>query len=339
MTVRKKQAILGCNKNKLQVKLPEQKLTKNPNNLTQLPNSSVSDKQPSIKLGFELWEVLTAFTVALTLASGLIWFSNLQPKNNQEAFLLQTKSKAAVYTNWQQTKFERSQIPAFYTTADVTGPCLESILTKSIPTKNYDSRQNNWQQRLKNEEKNRDSLAKENAWLTSNPDYQSVQSSFVETLQAQIDYDRESYKLATGLLETQQLLAKKCQEGYTFTNPEISTLEEFKENLASINQAKAGQLLENLSFILDSITENSNSLENPSDSNFKVLKPDVSLETMNGIVLKIIGFSYQDLSSLDSLLDKEQKLIEVLQEYETWEKSFITGNEYLQARTILIYEN
>jgi hypothetical protein len=75
-------------------------------------------KKINFSLGFELWEILTAFTLALTLASFLLWSSGLQPRHIQEQFIWQEQAKNTLYnTALKMDKLNSSSINALSKTS------------------------------------------------------------------------------------------------------------------------------------------------------------------------------------------------------------------------------
>jgi hypothetical protein len=96
-----------------------------------LKSPIITNSNKKYLLGFELWEVMTAFTIALTIASSLMWFSNLQPRNIQSEFVLQDQYKSSLYNLWVQTEHLKSQAKALYLPPEAS-QCYAGFANKDI---------------------------------------------------------------------------------------------------------------------------------------------------------------------------------------------------------------
>jgi hypothetical protein len=165
-------------------------------------------------LGFELWEVMTAFTIALTIASSLMWFSNLQPRNIQSEFVLQDQYKSSLYNLWVQTEHLKSQAKALYLPPEAS-QCYAGFANKDIQiSEAEDYIQEIEALKIKNSEIG-ESIQKVDRFISPEISLQSVSTSFRGYLQTFVDGQNETLKLAKATLTSQQLVSQSCTQGWT----------------------------------------------------------------------------------------------------------------------------
>ncbi len=91
----------------------------------------------NLSLGLEIWQILIVLTIILTSASGLMWFTNLQPENLKQEYLLIDKTKSEIFNKAEKIKFEIAEV-VFPESAKVsTKICYEDVNTNNFNSKSY----------------------------------------------------------------------------------------------------------------------------------------------------------------------------------------------------------
>ena len=67
-------------------------------------------QEKTFSLGLEVWQILTVLTLILTLASSLMWFTNLQPENLKQEYLKIDKAKSELYNKAKKTQFNLAEL-------------------------------------------------------------------------------------------------------------------------------------------------------------------------------------------------------------------------------------
>lgn len=65
----------------------------------------------SRRLDIEIWQILILITTVLSIASSLMWFSNLQPRSLEEEFVFLDRSKNTLYNLKQKFDADQAQRP------------------------------------------------------------------------------------------------------------------------------------------------------------------------------------------------------------------------------------
>jgi hypothetical protein len=265
-------------------------------------------------LGFELWEVLTAFTVALTIASGLMWFSNLRPRQAQESYLWQNQHKNSLHVLWQRSEFETEKLSSYYSFSEVSGECgvnFNEISINQSRRDTYNDSLTDIKSKIRNIETKHD---EKNIFIASDPKFIDLTESLRVYLNSRVTQNDKEYLLAKNLLATQKFLSQSCLGEYTF---DLSQTAELDELLNQFNSEP----------------------EIPEHESFRSLKSEIeadspNIEKVKSLTQDIFRIRYTDLTNLDTPIELREEFEEILESYELWEWEFVQGNEYLAQRSV-----
>jgi hypothetical protein len=278
-------------------------------------------------LGFELWEVMTAFTIALTIASSLMWFSNLQPRNIQSEFVLQDQYKSSLYNLWVQTEHLKSQAKALYLPPEAS-QCYAGFANKDIQiSEAEDYIQEIEALKIKNSEIG-ESIQKVDRFISPEISLQSVSTSFRGYLQTFVDGQNETLKLAKATLTSQQLVSQSCTQGWTLPPKDIVTL---KANLMIIKDLGKANNLQDLDKLGDLIFADSTAVE-------EVVWEESEKSQLEALSQSVWSLNYLDIRSQSKLLEQEDRLILNFKDYESWQKEFVSQNSFLAAKVVYIFD-
>jgi|GEM_PF-2865609 len=288
------------------------------------------DQIKNLKLGFELWEILTAFTLALTIASMLLWFSSLQPAHLQDEFIWHDQAKNQLYNiSIKVNNINGSELRAFnLLPSDSVCSSLElnSDLEKTIYEKNKSnlSALNKDLDNIKNESKNR------NNYLESTPKFTDVASSFTDEISKADEFLEKKLYISGRILELRKTRDSWCQESQVaVTKENLELVDEINTELEKLTTKKSQELLTKTKEIksdLENISKDPASFT--AEIKSRLVENYKSLWSLQSI---------QELTEFDKQNDSPG--LGRLIDYETWQKKFTENNPKLRSRIVFIASN
>jgi hypothetical protein len=276
-------------------------------------------------MGFELWEVLTAFTVALTLASILMWYSNIQPRQNQESYLWQNQEKNSLYNIWLRADYVQKKMTSSYIVQNIDGDCGENLIELEI-SKDANQSQIDDIQSLIGRSKTLESKISDNkSGLRSDPDFKSISSNLTQYLENVVKTQNNKLQVSQTLLDTQKLLSETCQNFYIIPESKNWLIDSLAEQIKSSSTDQAKLTLKDIKDIKDIYSKS----EEPLD--------DEDREKLNSKFKAIWETDYQDLLDSSGLWEDKNSILDNLKNYEKWEKEYSLNKDYLITRSVYIW--
>jgi cell fate (sporulation/competence/biofilm development) regulator YlbF (YheA/YmcA/DUF963 family) len=310
--------------------VPKNSLNTNRNS-SQLDTQNIQDaSSKSSLLGFELWEVMTAFTIALTIASSLMWFSNLQPRNIQSEFTAQDQLKSSLYTLWTDTNNIQEQGSALYLPPAST-ECFSQFFEKSIDVQQAEDYIQSIEEVRAQNQTLGDQIDEVNNFVKGEPGLLEAQEVLDTYLSLFSSIENTKLTLAQITLQIQQTLSELCQNGWLMQENEVDTLRELRNRLNTVEDASLREFDSALKNIISELETIGTDLpETPA------LTPEITQE-LNTQSIPVWSVSYQELYNQADLFQQEDRFLLALQDYETWQREFSESNSFLTARTVYIF--
>lgn len=272
--------------------------------------NSVLEPWPRLELGFEMWEILTAFTIALTLASILLWFSSLAPRHLEREFVWQEKNKNTLYNLNKEVYFLNKTNPSFLSSNSTIDSVCKLNTPQEINKESYFETQARFSNIKEGYQKIKVDFNNYNSYLVTKPNFLEL-----------IDVSESYISKSNAILEKKNYLSTIVQ------NLRNRTL-----TLCSPENLELEKLLD-FEFLVETLEEL---------KNFKVSEKEKVIEiisNLKAIAEKLKGYSWSDVS-------EENKQIIINEYAQLWKLEAINfdnsslGNEYEEIlKKFLEYEN
>ena len=296
----------------------------------QKPNDNQFIKKfQSLKLGFELWEILTAFTLALTLASMLLWFSSLQPKQIEDTFIRQDQAKNQLYNISIQLADINSVELRSVDLLPSDSVCSEIELKKDLDKTVYEKQKT----RLNSINQDLDNILKEdllkNNSLNSTPKFSEIAESFRTDINESFGFLEKKLYLSGQILILRETRNSWCNPDSIKINSQIVDLfKEFNSELDNLKTDKSKILLKSTSEIekiFTSVLENQNILS--TEGKIKLVENYKSLWSLQSI---------QELTEFNKIQNSQSQ--GRIADYENWQKKYIQDNPKLKSKAIFVVD-
>jgi hypothetical protein len=298
------------------------------NNITK--KNSIRAILSKIRLGFEMWEIFTAFTLALTLASILMWFSNIQPRHIQREFAWQDQNKNSLYNISLKVEAAQSQaeINFAYTPNKDQGSCFENEFKKThSPIKNILINElNSLNTELLQIQK--DSEGYHN-YVEPSPTFEVLSTSLNDYILQVKKQQTVNQVLIQKDLELKKYLTQFCQSKYDRGLIDTDVFKDFKNTVDGSNFGNREMYIYSVNTIEDLLKQ----LKSESEP----VKVEVILDSLNKAITKIFSLELKrdDQAGKLETSDFTQKV----KDYEAWQKKFLTQNQSLGKKTVFIFED
>lgn len=284
-------------------------------------------KKINFSLGFELWEILTAFTLALTLASFLLWSSGLEPRHIQEQFIWQEQAKNTLYnTALKMDKLNSSGINALSKTS--TNYCqLDSYNLQTDKTIYNEQKES-----IQAEQKTIDLIKQKSKENTA---YTGSKTLFTELLKSYEEYLQKSKDiLEKKLFVSEQVVVIKnsspliCKPGQKLREIPKTAFQELALEKNSSNDKNLEILAQSSSQIL----------------NFVMGIEDKSINELSIEKQEFLKTKYQNIWSVQDILqvnfelpssDRADILI-ALKKFEEWQLTFVQKEKGLDKKVVFV---
>lgn len=284
-------------------------------------------KKINFSLGFELWEILTAFTLALTLASFLLWSSGLEPRHIQEQFIWQEQAKNTLYnTALKMDKLNSSGINALSKTS--TSYCqLDSYNLQTDKTIYNEQKES-----IQAEQKTIDLIKQKSKENTA---YTGSKTLFTELLKSYQEY----------LQKSKDILEKKL-----FVSEQVVVIKNSSPVICKPGQ-KLGEIPKTAfqELALEKNSSNDKNLEILAQSSSQILNfvmgiEDKSINELSIEKQEFLKTKYQNIWSVQDILqvnfelpssDRADILI-ALKKFEQWQLSFVQKEKRLDKKVVFV---
>ncbi len=276
-------------------------------------------------MGFELWEVLTAFTVALTLASILMWYSNIQPRQNQESYLWLNQEKNSLYNMWLQGDNIQKNISSSYVVQSIEGECGNNLNDLKITKEPHQEITENLEEVIGNSKNLTSKIDDSKIGLRSDPEISVISKDLTNYLEQFKTNQEDRFQLSQTLLDTQKMLSETCQTFYTLPASKSWLMDSLTEQIKDSPTEQAKALVEEIK----SIKGVYNKSEDPLDD-----KDRSDLNVRFNAVWKV---DYKDLLDSTALWESKNNIIDKLKDYEQWERGYTQNKDYLISKSVFIW--
>jgi hypothetical protein len=284
-------------------------------------------KKFSFNLGFELWEILTAFTLALTLASFLLWYSGLQPKHIQDQFIWQEQSKSTLYNSGlEMDKVNLSGLKALPKAPTDYCQTTESDFQTNKTTYNQNK------EVLQIQQKNIQSI-KEGA--KTNTSYTGSQKSFGSLLKSYENYlDKTKTGLEKKLFISEQVAnIRKAKGVFCTKDKKIETLPLTTFQELSLERGASSD--KNLQALADNSSDILNAVKGLESKTLTEIEPEKQ---------ELLKTKYQtfwliediDQVNLELPTNSRADILVAFKEFENWQADFVKKEKDLDKKVVFI---
>jgi hypothetical protein len=278
-----------------------------------------------------MWEIFTAFTLALTLASILMWFSNLQPRQIQREFTWQDQNKNSLYNLSLKVEAVNSDptISNSYIPSGDPGICFENgqknIITgteENSLIKDLNSLNTELYLILKASEEYRD-------YVQSSPSFEELATSLDDYITEIKNQHGANRLLIQKDIELKDYLSQLCQAKY---DKELVDTSYFKD-LRTLNNSSSFTNREMYIYTANIVENLLKELKEVNDP--------VSLET----IVDSLNKAVTKMFTLELKSDTQQGRLETtnfaqkIKDYESWQKKFLIQNKNLSKKAVFIFED
>jgi len=282
--------------------------------------------RPKISLDFELWEILTAFTLAFTLASVLIWFSTLQPKRLQNEFLSLEKNKNSLYnlaTQVEEINTKKSQLLF----DEKTQSCLKDLKPDTV----LDKKNQAGLQVLENSYNNIKLVNSQNTLtIEPQPSLKTIDENFINYLSTSKSLLNQNTQFNQQLSDFSQTLNSLCLDNPELSGNYLFAVSDFESILSTSNNPSLEPAKTSLNILKKTLLEN-----NPTNSK------KLSKEQIQGIIKEariVVSLNAEDFINFETSQTAKDKLFISLKNLENWQKSYITKNPPLKEKVVFIFD-
>ncbi|MEM1312072.1 MAG: hypothetical protein AAGF07_01250 [Patescibacteria group bacterium] len=286
-------------------------------------NSNFSNKPQVSLIGFELWEVFTMLTVVLSLASSIMWYSNLQPRRIATELAVIESQKHILYNKYLVIKHTIEN--PIDIDVDLNRNCKSSEPSKQFNTLKWDEELG----KLTTHSQSIDLLKADLYTIQISSSVRekylnNLMTSFKEYLDEAQDVLQNRYQLELNLVKSRSILSKACSLDY---KPDLSIMYELGEVVRQLDNSQYSSL----KFLNKDVSEfyDLYSLNKKNDVE--------STNKMQKIYNQVFEIDY-GLSDVDGeILDKSENLLFNFKSVESYEKSLLKMNSNLENKVVYIY--
>lgn len=283
-----------------------------------------------IRLGFEMWEIFTAFTLALTLASILMWFSNLQPRHIQREFTWQDQNKNSLYNISLKVEAAQneSEVSISYTPNKDQGVCFESELKQTKSTLKNTlvddlSELNNQLLQIQKESEDYHN------YVEPTPSFTELSTSLNNYILKVKKQQSANQFLIQRDTELKKYLTLVCQSNYDVSQIDTSIFKDFKSIVSASSFANREMYIYSVNTVEDLFKQ----LKIETDPG----KIQLGLDSLNKAITKLFSLELKSDDQADRL--ETSDFTQKIKDYESWQKKFLAQNQNLGKKTVFIFED
>jgi len=283
-----------------------------------------------IRLGFEMWEIFSAFTLALTLASILMWFSNLQPRHIQREFAWQDQNKNSLYNISLKVEASQSEsaISLAYIPNKDQGACFENEFKKSQPLikNNLIDELNALNTELLQIQKDSEDY---HNYVEPSPSFETLSTSLDDYI-LQVKKQQTSNKaLIQKDIEFKKYLTQLCQSKYDTNLLDTGIFKDFKSTVNGSNFSNREMYIYTVNTLEDLLQQ----LKGEGEP----AKVEIILDSLVKAITKIFSLELKSDNQAGKL--ETSDFTQKVKDYEAWQKKFLTQNQNLGKKTVFIFED
>jgi hypothetical protein len=268
------------------------------------------------KLGFEVWQILTVFTVLFTLATTIIWFNWQSPSKTLHAYEVADSLKVSSYNLHLQNQVIQKQIETLRPTYTLSKPCYSEI-TQIIPSNNAALLET-----ITRNEKKVDQLTEQYREIAFFDEEKTIakalQAVNQESLQQKI-YLSQAASFDTTIVPLQQLASRICQADFHPTSEQKELTRTALSNLTSQSPLVTSDWIETYTTWFQALEQ-----ESPSPENLSAY-----LET-------IVNAQFDATPYVGFLEQSALEYTQTLATIEAWQQKLVRENEFLQNKATFI---
>jgi hypothetical protein len=246
---------------------------------------------------FETWEILTVFTIILTIASSLVWVSAFYPKNVENNFLWLERNKHKTYNIF--LKIQKLSLKPLLNKDIKSDECYKQIIEINLETEDFQDKQNeikNLQTEIAEIEKNK---REQNLFGSFENNFNELLDNLDKYSEKTYKYQTETFNISQRLLTLKQSLSKVC-----------SNFEENYPREKTVLQSLSQQILGNQNF-----QNNLNNLLNEFETN-KYSQEEIVAKISQFMILQETSFL-----QFEKLKPDQDSFISKIETFETWQKN------------------
>jgi hypothetical protein len=278
----------------------------------------------NFSLGLEIWQIFIVLTIILTSASGLMWFTNLQPETLKQEYLLIDKTKSEIFNRAEKIKYEMANVVFPETTKSSSKTCYEDVLTESFVAQDY-------LDKIIAEEK---ALNEINSQFVNNVNILST-SGAGEIIKYSLDYSVESKLDIEKTALYYQQVQKINQESIQLCKATIDKVPNLASNLDSLSKneivgsVNAGLVKNTLSMLQTSTSIAESALKT---GNVQSSDKELFLKHFT----EVITSKPDNTKFLASSKKKYEDLMLKIDNLESWQKNFISDKNTNSYKTVWV---
>jgi predicted nuclease with TOPRIM domain len=264
---------------------------------------ALENAQKKAILGFEIWELLMAFTITLTVASSILWFSSYRSRYVDEEFIWQDQAKTRLYN---------LSLRADHNINPSKSSCNNLIKEDNL----QDCKQKITE--IRNEFDTLNNQIKENAvYLNPKPNLSELAIEYDKYFQAILSDLEKNVYISKKTIELQKSLTQSCEEKKAFKTDLINELEgEISKN------EKTDSILKSLDKNAKKVKEEDLTPENI-EAKCVELKPFLELKDTSILI------DYSSQKYFDSGYD-------LLSKYEDWQSQYTSQEPQTMSKVVFI---
>lgn len=286
-------------------------------------------------MGVHIWQIFTAMTIILTVASSLLYFNSIVPRNRNEEFVTITKSKTTFYNqNEYINTFYNDNFNRHLVGVQLSGACYSGVndISEELPELSTDLDELNEQRRLISafrSEHDKHNFTNEYSKLLV--DYSNSIQDYLTAVILMFER-QEIYRSQT--LNIQKAASSVCE----------SSLDQVDEKLQNYDAAVNEFSLESLSTMEDWLQnakqwrETTSQLVETIDGQdvFNIGAVTAQVEQFKQEFVEIFAAAYDYDTYQKEIEERYGKTLLALRAVEEYELDYIAANESVKGNTIFV---
>lgn len=296
-------------------------------------NLPIKNNSAGFRFGFELWEILTMFTVVLTIASSIMWFNNLTPMNVQNDFLQVEKEKHFIFSKYYTFESTLNKKLNILPNQKLSTSCYTEILQTQLNSEPFDTSYDTIKSSLKYVQATTKNI---NYSKSSNLDEQvfsKLLNSYQNYLQGILNRLENQYIFERQILAIKKQTVKVCIAKQADTIGELNLLKKRLEDLQEFNFDQFYSWKDNLSAFISSIQY----IYASGGENAEILKTSDYIDNLSQRYGNIFQIQYNFSKYQKAITTENADLENSLKQLEAWQKDFTVDKENYKGKIVYIF--
>ena len=297
--------------------------------------SQVKSLRPAV--GMEIWQILTGITIVLSIASSLMWFSNIQPRSTLLEFVWLDQAKTKMYSQFDKLRNDNlNLIQNQIVKGTINQKCYQDVQSIELnldPYNQINSSSLEAQQTL--EEIKTLAPDKLNSmrydsdfdnFITSYDTYRSDVSKF---------YDNQ-IRFYKSTLDVQKQASLVCSSNSENLDKNLELLKNKIDVIKKSNSPRYTSWIESVDKFYTNSKSFFSNIKSYNDDTNKLEQLKTSLKSS---FLQIYGIKFGIKSESEVFQKSEKNFVESVNRLETWQQNKSKSSSVLQSRYVVIDQN